>query len=152
MKSIIQKSISFGIASWNFLLIIIVSFGCSKDDPQPSVFINTQQTQVSFTKVNGCHAGSGVHYTQFDFTIPYQTSSPDIEIEKVLQSLAVVGGTAAIEDEDYSFDDDGSEISFSLCIRFAGAPAVDFTSTLVSKDGHKSKASKITIDKPTGAN
>jgi hypothetical protein len=149
MKSNIQKSRSLGLCVWALFIFMAGSFGCSKDDPEPSVFIKTQETQVSFTNVNACDVGGGTYYTRFYFTIPYETS-PDVEIANILYSVAA-GGTP-VEGEKDSFDDNGTEISFSLCLRFAGAPQVDFTTTLVSEEGLKSSTNAVKINKPSGAN
>lgn len=148
MKSNIQTSRSFS-SGWNVLLLIIAIFGCSKDDPKPAVFIKTDDTQVTFNNINTCHMGGGVYYTEFFFIIPYETSS-GVEIEKILYS--VTPSATPVENEKTTFADDGSEIYFSLCFKFWNASNFDFTSSLVSKDGVKSKASTVTIDRPTGAN
>jgi hypothetical protein len=130
------------------LLIVLVTFdiGCSKDDPEPKVFINTQETQVSFTEVNKCHVGGGVYYTRFNFTIPYE-SSPDIEIAAILYSAE---GTSEMEEDD--FNDTGTSITFDLCLKFGGATSVNFTTKLVSTDDIKSSPRTVIINKPTGAN
>ena len=150
MKPSIQKTRSCGIAGWTLIVFISATLSCSKDD-DPKMDIETQPTEVSFIKVNTCYVGGGVYNTEFNFIIPYQTSSPDIEIEKIHYSVSVAG-TFLGEKDDYSFDDDGSEISFGFCIQFDGAPGIDFTSSLISKDGRQSKPSKVKIDRPAGAN
>lgn len=132
--------------SLSFLLLIVISPGCSKDDPAPSVFINSQPTQVSFNEVNKCLVPGGLYYTRFTFTIPYE-ASPGLVIDRILFSAE-----GSPEKEETDFDDSGTEITFDLCLKFGGAPKVDFTTTLVSTDDIKSSAKTVTINKPTGAN
>ncbi len=132
--------------SLSFLLLIPISLGCSKDDPTPSVFINSQQTQYSFDEVNKCLVSGGLYYTKFTFSIPYE-ASPGIVIDRILFSAE-----GSPEKAETDFDDDGSLITFDLCLKFGGAPKVDFTTTLVSTDDIKSNARIVTINKPTGAN
>jgi hypothetical protein len=147
MTSIQKKSGTVGTLA---LILIFLVTSCSKDDPGPTIFIKTEKAQVSFVKVNTCHAGGGVYYTEFDFIIPYQTSSTDIEIEKIIYSIKA--GTSSTEKEDYTFSDSGSQLSFPLCFKFGGAPAIDYTATLVSTEGLKSNTTTVTIDAPPGAN
>ena len=137
------------ISRWTIIILISVTLSCSKDD-DPKLDIETEQTEVSFIDVNTCYAGGGVYYTEFNFVIRYTTSSPDIEIEKIHYSLGV--GSDVAEDDDYTFDDDGSQLSFSLCIKFGGTPALEYTATLISTEGHESNSRKVKIDRPAGAN
>lgn len=146
MKGNILMSNLFTRLLWSFLLLIAISLGCSKDDPKPSVFINSQQTQVSFGEVNKCLVTGGLYYTRFTFTIPYE-ASPGIEIDRILYSAE-----GSPEKAETDFDDSGSEITFDLCLKFGGAAKVDFTTTLVSTDDIKSSPRTVTINKPAGAN
>jgi hypothetical protein len=139
------------IPGWTIILLISVSLSCSKDD-DPKVDIETQPAEVSFVDVNTCQSpfGGSLH-TNFFFTIPYKTASPDVKIQKIHYSVSVAG-KAVGEKDDYTFNDTGTEIIFSICIRFAGAPEIDVTSTLISTDGRQSNSSTVKIDKPAGAN
>ena len=146
MKATFLKSKLFQRKQIVLLAMFAVGFGCSKDDPKPKVFINTEQTQVSFTDVNKCHVGDGVYYTTFSFIIPYDTS-PGIEIATILYSAQ---GSSEMEKD--IFDDNGTSVTFDLCLKFGGATSTDFTTTLVSTDNIKSSPRTIIINKPTGAN
>lgn len=146
MRSIFLESQLFGRMQIMLLVLVTVGFGCSKDDPEPKVFINTEQTQVSFSEVNKCHVGGGVYYTRFSFTIPYD-ASPGIEIASILYSAK---GSSEMEEDD--FEDNGTSVTFDLCLKFGGAPSTDFTTTLLSTDNVKSSPRTVIINKPTGAN
>lgn len=151
MKSALFANACFIKRTWFLTLLVAFNFSCSKDDPEPAVYIKVQDTGVSFTDANNCHVGGGIYYTQFDFTIPYETS-PDIEIEKIIYSTAVEGVNTTLPKEKTTFDQDATEINFSLCLKFGNAPYIDFTTSLMSKDGLKSNEKTVRIDRPTNAN
>ena len=135
------------------LLIIVASgnSGCGDDDEKPTVFVNAAPTEVSFTEINKCFGGGAAH-TEFFFAIPYETSANQ-QIDKVIYSVKASGdpGTPA-ENEKDDFEDTGTQIKFSLCFQFGGAPSIDFKYTLVSVNGIKSAPRTTIINRPAGAN
>jgi hypothetical protein len=160
MKKLLSISISFAkeralkITNVFVLLMLIITgnSNCGDDDEGPSTFINTGSTDVSYTEINKCDAGGGVFYTEYFFTIPYETSQ-GLEIEKIIYSIKASGSTnTPTEKEKTTFEDTGTEINFILCLQFAGASSLDFTSQLGSADNIKSVKRTYIIVRPTGAN
>ena len=131
-----------------FTVLIILFFGCSKDNEESNGSINASPQTFELNGINNCDTTSGTGST-FVMTIPY-TSSDGVVIERLQINTRVSNGDTE-NSENSQFTDTGSSIVWAVCFRFGPQDWVEYEVRLEGSNGSLSNASNVRINKPNGA-
>lgn len=130
-------------------LFLLALVACSKDDG-PNETISAQTQTFTINGVNNCDLSSGKG-SSFVLTIPYTISDGAI-ISKLLIKTKVSDGSSEPEKTNTQFTDNGSTVTWASCFRFGSQTWVEYEVRLETANGTKSNASKVRVNKPSGAN
>lgn len=138
-----KKPSPFGL-HFLFLFFALTIVSCGRDSG-----ISLGDTSVSHDSINDCSTSKG-SVTKFAFHTAY-TAEEGQAVKTILVNIKDSEGTS--EDGQTSvFFDDGSELFWGVCFRFAEANWVEFSIQLQTEEGSKSKKKTFRVNKPEGAN